>query len=151
MKDKLVVFVDENDQGDFTPLQWGILKKMITEPDISLEGKGQDTIQVKNYLNFLLTMNGTPHPKSKVDTENRRLIIITHDHVDKEKLCELRKQKQLLEQSEDEGIGEYENLLRYLQSIRNEQIQNEILYGTITTKDELALIGLDCVNYENEV
>lgn len=52
----------------------------------------------------------------------------------------------MLEQSEDEGIGEYENLLRYLQSVRNKQIQDNILYGTITSADELALIGVDVVN-----
>jgi len=58
LKDALLVFVDEGFWAGDKQAE-GVIKNMITEPDITIEQKGKDVIQVKNHISLIMASNSS--------------------------------------------------------------------------------------------
>ena len=58
LKNALLVFVDEGFWAGDKQAE-GVIKNMITEPNIAIEQKGKDVIQVRNHINLIMASNNS--------------------------------------------------------------------------------------------
>lgn len=145
MADKLLMFVDEGWWSDERNGA-GILRALITEPEVTIEMKGRDAVTIQNFTRFIIAANADWVVPLGMGDERRFMMLDVGTLVQRDTAYfkamedELRNwhlengKKQIIDKSLPENAG-YEALLDYLQHYDYEEVTARNILQTQALQD----------------